>query len=63
VACSWLNRNFFQRNNEVILQGYYQMNLIGGTYFQPVLSYIPAPGAATGLQSAWAVTLRFIALF
>jgi porin len=63
VACSWLNRNLYQRNNEVILQGYYQMNLIGATYLQPVLSYIPAPGAATGLKSAWAVTLRFIALF
>ncbi len=63
VASSWLNQNIFQRNNEVIIQSYYQMNLIGSTYFQPVVSYIPTPGAAPKLDSAWAFTLRFIALF
>lgn len=63
AASSWLNQNLFQRSNEVIIQGYYQMNLIGSTYFQPVVSYIPTPGAAPKLDSAWAVTLRFIALF
>lgn len=63
VACSWLNQNLYQRDNEVILQGYYQMNLIGSTYFQPTLSFIPAPGDAPTASSAWAVTLRFIALF
>jgi len=53
-----LNRNIFRRRNEVIIQSYYQLNLIGSTYFQPVLSYIPSPGAAPGLKSAWVVTLR-----
>ena len=63
VACSWLNQDLCQRSNEVILQGYYQMNRIGSTHFQPVLSFIPAPGAAPEASSVWAVTLRFIALF
>ena len=63
VASSWLNQNIFQRSSEVMIQSYYQMNLIGSTYLQPVVSYIPTPGSAPKLDSAWAVTLRFIALF
>jgi hypothetical protein len=32
-----------------MLQGYYQMNVRPGVYFQPTLSFIPNPGQRAGI--------------
>ncbi len=46
-----------------MFQGYYQVHLYAGTFFQPAVSYIPTPGVSSSLGSAWAVTFRFTVLF
>lgn len=63
VALSWLNQDIFERSSELMFQGYYQAHLIEGAYFQPVLSYIPTPGAGADLGGAWALTMRVTLLF
>ena len=63
MACSWLNGNIFDRSSELMFQAYYQAHLIGTTYFEPVITYIPTPGANPDLDAAWATTLRVTVLF
>jgi len=63
MAWSWLNQKIFDRTSELMFQGYYQAHLFGHTYFEPVISYIPTPGASKDLAQTWAVTGRLIALF
>ncbi len=63
VSWAWLNTNIFNRSSELMFQGYYQAHLIGGTYFQPAVSYIPTPGADSSLGGAWALTFRVTVLF
>jgi porin len=63
MAWSWLNPNVFVRSSELMFQGYYQVHLYGGAFFQPAVSYIPTPGANPKLSSAWALTFRFTFLF
>jgi porin len=63
MAWSWLNPNHFNRPSELLFQGYYQIHLYAGTFFQPAVSYIPTPGVSSSLGSAWAVTFRFTVLF
>jgi len=74
VAASWLNQNASVpkfRANEVILQAYYQMQIINGIYFGPAVSYVPDPGApakqqpgqSAYLPEATAVTARVTLLF
>ncbi len=58
MAWSWLNPNVFNRSSELMFQGYYQAHLVGGTFFQPGVSYIPTPGADSSLGGAWALTFR-----
>lgn len=62
-AYSWLNQNIFPRRTELLLQAYYQAEVIQGIYAEPVLSYIPHPGAQAGLNAAWAGTFRVIVVF
>lgn len=62
-ANSWLNSNLFKRSSELIIQGYYQANIVSGLYVEPVISYIPNPGLGKQSPSAWAATARMIALF
>ena len=40
------NRLYGFRSNEAILQAYYQAHLIGTSFFEPAISYIPNPGAS-----------------
>ena len=40
---SSLNGNVFGRSSELIFQSYYQAHLVGSTYFEPVITYIPSP--------------------
>jgi porin len=63
VAWSWLNRRYGFRSNEAILQTYYQMHLIGTSFFEPVLSYIPNPGESPHTQGAVAMTAQVTVLF
>ena len=63
ISWAWLNPNLFDRPSELMLQGYYQAQLIGTTFFQPALTYIPTPGASKSLGGAWALTFRLTVLF
>jgi porin len=63
LAWSRLNRHLFKRRSELMLQGYYQLQIYESIYFQPVLSYIPNPGAHPNKSNVSALTGRLIALF
>jgi porin len=63
LSWAWLNPNLFDRSSELMLQGYYQAQLIGATFLQPALTYIPTPGASRSLGGAWALTFRLTLLF
>lgn len=63
AAFSWLNHNSFNHNNELILQVYYQAQMMKGIYLEPAVSYIPSPGTNASHNNAWAGTLRAILLF
>ena len=63
LAWSQLNHNLFQRNSELMLQSYYQTQLIKWVYLQPTFTYIPTPGASVAYKGAVAATLRLTYLF
>jgi porin len=63
VAWSWLNRIYGFRSNETMLQTYYQAHLIGTSFFQPAISYIPNPGDSSQLQGSVAMTAQVTILF
>jgi len=63
LAWTWLNRRYGFRSNEAIIQTYYQMHLIGTSFFEPVLSYIPNPGESRRTQGAVAMTAQITVLF
>ena len=63
LAWSWLNRRYGFRSNEAILQTYYQMHLIGASFLEPVLSYIPNPGESPRTQGTVAMTAQLTVLF
>ena len=63
LAWSWLNRNFGFRSNETILAAYYQAKIVDGLFLQPVLSYIPNPGATPKHAPAVALTVQTTVLF
>jgi carbohydrate-selective porin OprB len=46
-----------------MLQTYYQAQVYGSIYFQPVFSYIPNPGAHPDKSNVTAFTARIITLF
>lgn len=63
IAWSRLNPYLFSRYSELMLQTYYQAQLYGSIYFQPVFSYIPNPGAHPDKSNVTALTARIITLF
>jgi porin len=63
LAWSWLNRHFGFRSNEGMIAAYYQVHLVGSTFFQPTLSYIPNPGSKPGTPGAVALTSQVTVLF
>jgi porin len=63
IAWSRLNRHTFIRRSEFMFQTYYQVQIYGPIYFQPVLSYIPNPGAHPTKSNVMALTGRLIVLF
>jgi porin len=52
LAWSWLNRRYGFRSNEAMLQAYYQAHLIGASFLESVISYIPNPGDSLRIQGA-----------
>jgi porin len=62
-AWTWLNRRYGFRSNEAILEAYYQMHLVGTSFFEPALSYIPNPGNSPRTQGAVAMTAQITVLF
>ena len=63
VSWARLNPYTFTRYSELMFQGYYQAQVYKSIYFQPVLSYIPTPGAHPEKSNVCAFTSRLIALF
>lgn len=63
VSWSRLNRHLFSRSSELMLQAYYQAQVYSSIYFQPVISYIPNPGAHPDKSNVCAITGRLITLF
>lgn len=63
LAWSRLNRHTFSRYSEFMFQAYYQAQLYHSIYFEPVLSYIPNPGAHPHKSNVSALTARITALF
>lgn len=65
VAVSWLNQkpNPSFRDNEVMLQAYYQLHVIGDIYLQPTVTYIPNPGQNRSFSPATAISLHVTILF
>lgn len=65
IGASWsrLNPYIFSRYSELMFQGYYQAQVYKSIYFQPVLSYIPNPGAHPTKSNVCAITGRLTALF
>jgi porin len=63
VSWSRLNSHTFSRYSEWMFQGYYQAQVYKSIYFQPVLSYIPNPGAHPTKSNVLALTGRLTVLF
>lgn len=63
LANSWLNQSIFSRTQESMFQLYYQTKVTNEIYLEPVLSFIPNPGASPELSSSWAGTMRAVVLF
>jgi len=63
LSLAGLNKNSAPYSNEWMFQTYYQCCLFGSFYLEPVISYIPKPGAVSGLPQTWAATLRVFATF
>ena len=65
IGVSWsrLNSYTFSRYSELMFQGYYQGQIYKSIYFQPVLSYIPNPGAHPTKSNVCAFTARITTLF
>lgn len=62
-ALAWLNQSLYSRRTELMFQGYYQAKLLKGIFLEPVLTYIPTPGANPTLHSVLAGSLRLIILY
>ncbi len=63
VAWSRLNPHRFSRYSELMLQGYYQLQILDYLYFESALSYIPNPGAHPHKSNVSALTSRLTLLF
>ena len=63
LAWSRLNPHRFSRYSELMLQGYYQLQLLSSMYFESALSYIPNPGAHPNKSNVAAATNRMTILF
>jgi len=63
VAWSRLNRNYGFRASETILAAYYQAKVVDDLFLQPVITFIPNPGARPGHGPVTALTVQTTILF
>ncbi|HEY2250968.1 MAG TPA: carbohydrate porin, partial [Planctomycetaceae bacterium] len=63
VAWSWLNQSFGFRSDETLLSVYYQAKVLDNVFVQPVLTYVPNPGATPSHKSVTAATVQAVVLF
>jgi porin len=63
IAWSWLNQNLGFNNDETILAAYYQAKVLDSLFLQPVITYVPNPGATPGHAPVVAVTIQTTILF
>jgi porin len=63
LAWSWLNQAYGFRSEEAILAAYYQAKVVDGIFVQPVLTYVPNPGATPRHTPVTAVTVQTTILF
>jgi porin len=63
VAWSRLNQNFGFRASEAILAAYYQAKVVDDLFLQPVITFVPNPGATPGHRPAAALTVQTTILF
>lgn len=63
LSLAGLNKNVEPQSSECMLQTYYQCHLFNSVYLEPVISYIPKPGAQPDLPQTWAATVRVLAMF
>lgn len=63
LAWSRLNPHRFSRYSELMLQAYYQLQILSSIYFESALSYIPNPGAHPDKSNVTALTNRMTILF
>jgi porin len=63
LAWSWLNQAFGFRGSETLLAAYYQAKVVDYVFLQPVLTYVPNPGASPGRRPVTAVTVQTTVLF
>ncbi|OGN64840.1 MAG: hypothetical protein A3E80_02195 [Chlamydiae bacterium RIFCSPHIGHO2_12_FULL_49_9] len=63
LAWSRLNPHRFSRYSELLLQGYYQLQILSSLYFESALSYVPNPGSHPDKSNACALTNRLTLLF
>lgn len=63
LAWSRLNPHLFSRYSELMVQGYYQLQILSSIYFESSFSYIPNPGAHPDKSNVSALTNRMTFLF
>ncbi len=63
LAWSRLNKFLFTRYSELMLQGYYQLQILSSLYFESALTYVPNPGAHPDKSNVSASTNRLTLLF
>lgn len=63
VSVAGLNTKTEPHSSEWMFQCYYQCCLFESFYLEPVISYIPCPGAEADLPATWAGTVRLLVHF
>ena len=63
LAWSWLNQNLGFNNDETILAAYYQAKVLDNLFLEPVVTYVPNPGATPGHRPVTALTVQTTILF
>jgi porin len=63
LAWSWLNPGRGFRSDETILATYYQAKILDNLFVQPVLTFVPNPGASPSHAASTALTLQTTILF
>lgn len=63
LELTWLNQNRGFRGNETMFAVYYQAKVVDNVFLQPVLTYVPNPGATPSHKPVTAGTVQAVVLF